>query len=58
LSLYDLAGINERDRLSALVKAADRDSADCRIRIARNDQIKAECQLALIRTQLEEAECE
>jgi len=58
LSLYDLAGSRDAAHLSALVKAADRDSVECRARIARNDQIKAACQLSLIRAQPEEAERE
>jgi hypothetical protein len=54
LAAYDLTAGLDVARLSALIHAADLDSAQCGARMARNDQIRAACQLALIRVQLEE----
>lgn len=44
--------------LKALVRAAENDTAQHRIAIARNDQIKAHAQMRLLGLELAEAEVE
>lgn len=58
MGVCDLMVGRDAAYLSALIKQADADNAQCRARIARNEQIRAACQIALIRQQIEEAEQE